>query len=319
MSVHHQKYGAIAVTGGEGFIGRNVHKALTGLGTTVISVDRKFAGSDRRAQSYECDIRDGARINEVFASHKITGIIHLASLLRTASERDPFAATQVNVIGSLNILEAARACKVQRLVYASSASIYGTRTAADKACEEDVTAPEDLYGSAKQYVEKLGETYRRNYGIEFIALRVPIVVGPGAMDTASPWRSEIFDLSAGNSNPRTVSIPFQESETISIVHVEDLADQFAALIRARRPSFSVYNAACEVWTLRELKRELESLNGNLRVNCGDAAVMGFPRVLDAERYKREFDYSPIALKDRLRAAVHAGSGLDGIAQSPLGA
>lgn len=119
--------------------------------------------------------------------------------------------------------------KLETAARVRSASVYGTRDAEDKAREGDVTAPEDVYGGTKKYVEMLGEAYRRTYGIEFIALRVPIVVGPGAMDTASPWRSEIFGL-AGKSNPQAVSIPFQESETISLVHVEDLAQQFATLI-----------------------------------------------------------------------------------------
>jgi len=304
MSFPAQKGDSILVTGGEGFIGHHVRNALIKLGTNVVSVDCKFAGYGGRKQCYECDIRDSAKINEIFASHKITGVIHLASLLRTASERNPLAATQVNIIGSLNILEAARAFKVRRVVYASSASVYGTRGAADKAREKDATAPEDVYGSAKKYVEMLGEAYRRAYGVEFIALRVPIVVGPGAMDTASPWRSELFSF-ADKSRGRAITIPFQESETVSLVHVADLAQQFAALIHANRPSFSLYNATCEIWTLRELKKIVESLNENLHVNCGDAAVSGFPRVLDAERFKNEFNYSPIALKDRLRAAFHA--------------
>jgi len=302
MSFPTRKGDPILVTGGEGFIGQHVRKALTNLGTRVVSVDRRSAGADRPGQCYDCDIRDTARINEIVASHKIAGIIHLASLLRTASERDPLSATQVNIIGSLNILEAARAFKVQRVVYASSASVYGTRGAADKAREEDVTAPEDVYGNAKKYVETLGEAYRRAYGIEFIALRVPIVVGLGAMDTASPWRSQIFSL-AEMSNPRTISIPFQESETISLVHAEDLAQQFATLVHANRPSFSVYNAACEIWTVRDLKKEVESLNGNLGVNCADAAVSGFARVLDAERFTTEFGYSLQSLETCLRAAL----------------
>jgi nucleoside-diphosphate-sugar epimerase len=274
-----QKGDSILLTGAEGFIGQHVRRALTVSGSSVVSVDCKFAGLDVREQCYDCDIRNGAKINEILALHKITGIIHLASLLRTASERNPLAATQVNIIGSLNILEAA-----------------------DKAREEDVTSPEDVYGSAKKFVEMLGEAYQRAYGIEFIVLRVPIVVGPGAMDTASPWRSELFNF-ADKSRRRAISIPFQESETISLVHVEDLAQQFATIVHAARPCFSVYNAPCETWTLRELKRAVESLNENLRVNCGNAAVSGFPRVLDAERFKAEFNYSPAALKDRLRAAA----------------
>jgi UDP-glucose 4-epimerase len=301
MNFPPQQGDSILVTGGEGFIGQHVRRVLANSGKNAVSVDSRSVSSGHGEQCYECDIRDGARINEIFVSHKITGVIHLASLLRTASERNPLAATQVNIMGSLNILEAARVFKVPRVVYASSASIYGSRPAVDRAREMDVTAPEDVYGSTKKYVEMLGEAYRRTYGLEFIVLRVPIVVGPGAMDTASPWRSEIFDL-ADKSTKRAISIPFQESETLSLVHVTDLANQFAILIHAKSLSFSVYNAACEIWKLSELKTEVETLNQGLHVNCGKAAVSGFPRVMDAERFKAEFTYSPTALKDRLRAA-----------------
>jgi hypothetical protein len=54
-----------------------------------------------------------------------------------------------------------------------------------------------------------------------------------------------------------------------------------------------------------LKKALESLNENLLVNCGKAAVSGFPRMMDAKRFEAEFNYSPIALKDRLHTAFHA--------------
>ena len=150
MNFPRQRADSILVTGGEGFIGQHVRRALAGSGTSAVSLDCKLAGSDHGEQRYERDIRDSARINEIFASHKITRVIHLVSLLRTASEQNPLAATQVNIVGSLNILEAARTFNVQRVVYASSASVYGTREAADKAREADLTAPEDVYGSTKE-------------------------------------------------------------------------------------------------------------------------------------------------------------------------
>lgn len=75
---------SILATGGQGFIGQHVRRTLTHSETSVVSVDCKFPVSGGREQSYECGIRDVARINEIFASHKITGIFHPASLLRTA-------------------------------------------------------------------------------------------------------------------------------------------------------------------------------------------------------------------------------------------
>ena len=103
------------------------------------------------------------------------------------------AATQVNVEGSLNLLEMARQFEVRRFLFGSSLSVYGTCPAHQVVTEMDRAAPEDLYGAAKLYVEQLGEAYRQAHGLEFVSLRIGRVVGPGARSATSVWRSEIFE------------------------------------------------------------------------------------------------------------------------------
>src|SRR6516162_9858775 len=76
----------------------------------------------------------------------------MASTLRTASEKDPKKATEANILGTLNVLEAARIFGVARVVFASSAAIYGSKAAQDDISEADSATPEDLYGAAKKYI-----------------------------------------------------------------------------------------------------------------------------------------------------------------------
>jgi UDP-glucose 4-epimerase len=299
--------GLILVTGGEGFIGRQVRNALQATGREVISIDHEIVGQSHDGMSHECDLADARRLQQILASVRrpITAIAHLASVLRTASEQNPKSATETNILGSLNVLEAARQLKTRRVVFASSVSIYGTKPAASEINENDCTAPEDMYGAAKKYVEVLGNTYSHNSGIKFVSLRIPIVVGSGPGTSTSAWRTDLLNA-LGEHGKRDVLIPFREDETLSIVHVEDLANAFAMLLNAPVVAHSIYNAPCEIWRLSDLKKEVESLNAQVQVSFGDKGVSGFPRRLNCERFRTEFDYAPdLSVHLRRAAQRHA--------------
>lgn len=296
--------GLTVITGGEGYIGRHVRSRLLASGQAVVSLDRVNPRSLDGAQSYECDLTNATRLQEILASAQrpITGIAHLASTLRTASLKDPYRATEVNILGTLNVLEAARTFRVPRVVFASSVSIYGSKNAQDDISESDPTTPEDVYGAAKQYLEVLGDAYSRKYGMQLVALRIPIVVGPGPIGaSSSPWRTDIVDA-LGENTEREILIPFPESETLSIVHVEDLAKAVSILLNAPTISCSTYNAPCEIWRLADLKKELESLNERLHIRFGDSTITGFPRKLNCDRFQAEFNLFP-SLAKRLQDAA----------------
>ena len=293
----------IVVTGGEGFIGRHVRSALLAAGDDVISLDRRSTSQLVGGLSYECDLTDAQRLQQILASapRPISAIAHLASTLRTASEKDPKKATEVNILGTLNVLEAVRILGVARVVFSSSISIYGSKGAQDDISEADLTAPEDMYGAAKKYIEALGSAYRRNYGMQFVSVRVPIVVGSGPGTSTSPWRTELLDA-LGERQQREIRVPFPEDETLSIIHVEDLARAFLILLHAPTVPHSTYNAPCEIWRLSDLKKEIECLNEKVHISFGDSAIRGFPRRLNCDRFKAEFRYIP-QLSQRLREAV----------------
>ena len=207
----------------------------------------------------------------------------------------------MNVGGSLNILEMAARFNVSRVIYASSGSVYGTQPASRLVSEDQPAAPEDVYGAAKRYVEILGETYERKFGVEFVALRIVMVVGPGGTSVTSPWRNQIFEY-LGSTESKEVLIPYSPDETLPLVHVEEIASMLAILTSAERCSHHIYNSFGDCVHPSELKKEIESLNPNIRVTLGTAAVTG-ARAIDSSRFAREFGVLRSGFWQRLRREV----------------
>src|SRR5579864_4227472 len=212
----------VLVTGGRGFIGRAVVKLLQDSGFGVVSLDvAPSVSSPARRHEVECDITDARQLQRVFEIESIGGIVHLAAILPTAAQREPALATEVNMHGSLNLLEMARRFGVRRFVVGGSLSVYGTCGEDQVVSEADRAAPEDLYGAAKLYVEQLGAAYRQ-HGLEFISLRTGRVVGSGARSSSSAWRSQIFELLA-SQDPAEIALPYIGSERILLVQVDYVA------------------------------------------------------------------------------------------------
>jgi len=117
----------VLVTGGRGFIGRAVVKLLQRSGCGVVSLDAAPGTSSSASRhEVECDLIDVKQLQRVFEIEPVGGIIDLAAILPTAALREPALATEVNVHGSLNLLEMARGFGVRRFVFGSSLSVYGT-------------------------------------------------------------------------------------------------------------------------------------------------------------------------------------------------
>jgi nucleoside-diphosphate-sugar epimerase len=297
---------SVLVTGGRGFIGRAVRKLLQRSGYSVLALDQPESaapgpGHFALGREFGIDITDREQLRWLFQARPVAAIAHLAAILPTMAQREPARATQVNVEGSLNLLEMARQFGVQRFVFGSSLSVYGSRPAEQVVTEMDRAAPEDLYGAAKLYVEQLGETYRQAHGVEFVSLRIGRVVGPGARSATSAWRSEIFER-LGTATAAEIEIPYAETERILLIHVEDVAEMFLKLLQAQRAAHGIYNAACESLVVGDLRRELERLNRRLRVKLGGRVVVGNPRQVDWSRLAREFGVGMVPIFELLASA-----------------
>jgi len=96
---------SVLVTGGGGFIGKHLRPLLERQGLNVVSLDCRRGRAGSAPTCYQCDITDSEQVEAIFRTHRFEAVIHLASILPTASRQDPHKATKVNITGSLNLLE----------------------------------------------------------------------------------------------------------------------------------------------------------------------------------------------------------------------
>jgi nucleoside-diphosphate-sugar epimerase len=294
-----EKPSGVLITGARGFVGRSLAKLLQRHTYRVIAAD--VTPAEAESNGIICDITDVSRLRALFQSERIDAIVHLAAILPTAAQRQPVLASQVNIQGSLNLLEMAREFGVRRFIFGSSLSVYGTCPEDQLVSEQDRAAPEDLYGAAKLYVEQLGKTYRLASSLEFASLRIGRVVGPGARSTTSAWRSKIFENL--RSTDATIQIPYAASERILLVHVDDVARMLFGLLRTERFEHTVYNGACESVRVGELKSALEKLNSGLRVKLAGREVVGNPRRVDWSRLAGDFEFTVRPIFEQLADAA----------------
>ncbi len=168
------------VTGGCGFIGSHVVDRLVECGDDVVVVDDLETGGaawlDPDADLVRGSVLDAAQLRKVFEGAE--RVFHLAALPRVErSVEDPVGTHRVNVDGTLNVLEAARCAGVDRIVYASSSSVYGQQ-ATHVMSEEMTPAPLSPYALQKLLGEQYLSMFAPVYGITAVSLRYFNVYGP---------------------------------------------------------------------------------------------------------------------------------------------
>jgi UDP-glucose 4-epimerase len=173
----------VLVTGGAGFIGSHIVDALIGLGHEVTVVDDLSTGKREHlnpdAKLYHLDIRDALGLEEVFAAERPEIVNHQAARANVRESMDkPVLYAEVNVIGSLNLLELSRKYGVEKFIYASTGgAVYGEPEYLP-ADEAHPINPLDPYGASKHFVEHYLYLYGINYGLSYTSLRYPNVYGP---------------------------------------------------------------------------------------------------------------------------------------------
>ena len=279
------------VTGGAGFIGSHLVDALLARDDEVHVVDNLATGSPANlgpaAELHEIDVRNES-IADLFAKLRPKVIFHLAAQadVGTSVEQPAFDA-DVNVVGTVRVLEAARAAGA-RVVFASTGgAIYGE--CERPAREEDERRPVSPYATSKLAGEEYLATWNRLHGTRHVACRLANVYGPRQLPSLEGGVVAIFldRLRDGGGT----SIFGDGSQTRDFVYAGDVADAFLAAARADRPG--IYNVGTGVeTTVLELHRLCAETAGREQEPEFAAARPGDLRrsVLDPARTERELGW-----------------------------
>lgn len=274
---------------GAGLIGALTAGLLAARGDRVVVLDvRRHQGDLAPGADFEtCDVTDGAAVDAVVARRGITRIVHTAALLSTGIRADPVAGVRVNMVGTANVLEAARQHGVKRLVFASSTTAAYTTfgDAHPDGVAEDVPMrlisqrPASIYALTKVAGEHLVHLYCDHYGLDALSLRYGAVLGSvGGPPSSVPGRLLARLAEAGRSGTHLVlDDPFLLwGGREEFVDARDCARANIAALDASSPAQRVYNVATGRWyALNEFVAVMQQVFPGLSVDYPRELATGF--------------------------------------------
>ena len=243
----------VLVTGGAGFIGSHVVERLLSQGHYVVCLDNfdetyplalkranmRSVSSHERFVLAQGDIRDRAFLDQAFSRHEFDAIVHLAAL---SGVRDSLAKAalyeEVNIRGTLNLLEEARAHKIEKFVFASSSSVYGLNGKSPLEETQKLDSPISPYAASKIAGELLCHVFSYNYGFQTVALRFFTVYGPRQKPgmAVSLFTNRI---DAGEEVP-----VFGDGTSVrDYTYVGDIVNGIEAALSYQGPPFEAFNLA----------------------------------------------------------------------------
>ncbi|MEW6271087.1 MAG: NAD-dependent epimerase/dehydratase family protein, partial [Thermodesulfobacteriota bacterium] len=252
----------ILVTGGAGFIGSHVAEAYVGAGHEVVVLDDLSSGKREQvpegARFVQMDVRDPG-VRELFARERPELLSHHAAQMDVRrSVADPQFDAAVNLMGLLNLLEAAKAAGTRRVLFASSGGAGYGEQEAFPAPETHRTAPVSPYGVSKVASELYLGCYRAMTGLEWVAMRYANVYGPRQDPHGEAGVVAIFTLKLLSGETPTIN--GDGKQTRDYVYVGDLVRANLAL--ATHPYCGAMNFGTGIETeVNELFRELRALCG----------------------------------------------------------
>ncbi|HEY50356.1 MAG TPA: SDR family NAD(P)-dependent oxidoreductase [Dehalococcoidia bacterium] len=288
------------ITGGLGFLGCYLARKLMEKGEEVVIFDLA-AGSKLiedikdKLKLVRGDLTDWTQVLAAVSDNDIDCIYHLAAMLPPRSEQNLAATFELNVQGTIHVLEAARLLKVGSVLLVSTIATYGLGI--PHLSNEDVPQqPRNMYGTTKVCCERLGEQYHRKYGVNFRAVRFPPVLGAGRNDSAQSAFSYLAIREPVLGRPYTLYV--ERKTRMSLIYVKDAVGSLISLKEAdeARLKRRIYNLHGLSFQAADLAQEVRKRVPEARLDFKPDPVMldsinNWPTLNDA-RAREEWDWQP---------------------------
>jgi UDP-glucose 4-epimerase len=302
----------VAVTGGAGYIGSTLIKNLVAEGHSIASLDNQVNGSYRyldylgdRVEVVDGDIRCP---NDLDAALKgADAVVHAAAISDLdACNDNPDEAISVNIYGTYQVTEAAKRNKVKRIVFCSSAAVYGTPTTTP-VTERHATHPLNLYGVTKLAGEKLLNASHINNGLETVNLRFGNVYGVGIYTN---WIGVIPKFVALALDGKPLTVYGDGASTRDFIHVEDITRAITLSLTKEGVGGETLNIGNETTTVNEIantvSKEAERATGKQVMITHVPPRQGETREFsyDTAKIKATLDFAPKwKLRDGIRQII----------------
>jgi UDP-glucose 4-epimerase len=296
----------VLITGGMGVIGAMTTRRFVQEGHRPVvmarHLDRNLIAPVEEKIDIELgDVQDFPRLASIIQTHNITHIVHTAALVGAVSNKNPPQSVHVNVVGALNVLEAARLMHVKRVVYTSAKGVYGYITG-EYAHPTYKPVPEDypknpvrIYESGKLMGEHIGEFYQRTYGIEFLALRFAMTFGPGKMvrHGGMAVTSQIVELPFAGKPVRIAKGGDQKDE---FMYTKDVAYSIYLATMAEKHRYTAYNIGPGVGqTLNDFAHAVRRCIPEADIEVGPGLQFleaPYHAIFDVTRAREDFNWGP---------------------------
>ena len=311
----------ILVAGGSGFFGKNLSRCLADRGEEVLLVQRHSMNPPsflapfwgKQVKQELGNILDLSLVIDLVQSYKVDAIVHAASETSGWFDLHPGAVLnpkgwhirerfEVEVIGTVNCLDATRLMGLQRMVFVSSVDNYRGLPHQPEVFDEDAFLPPVAYspdGNCKRAADMMGYMYAKGYGFEYITVRLGSNYGIGCHSIINPMiegalEGKEVDLHMFAANRRTHA-----------VNAKDSAEGTCALLLAKKPlEHHIYNLACENPTMQEIADTVKEVIPGAKIKLGPPSKEKADnleyRPQNMERVKKEVGFSAMTLKQGIQ-------------------
>jgi threonine 3-dehydrogenase len=290
------------ITGGTGYIGAELAHILVARDEEVVLFDVAIAeyrieDIKNKVKVVRGDLSNWSEVANVVKEYKITEIYHMGALLTLASESNPWASFRVNVIGTYNVLEAARLFDVEKMMFTSSLGTYGLGIP-EVIDDLTIQRPTNFYGCGKLYCEGLGRWYMNKFGMDFRSIRYPSTCGPNVR-TPGHW-VPVMIQDAIMGRPHECIYASAGDPGTPIIYMTDAARAADMILQAPKDKIRMVNycvsGIADAVSVHELetvlKRRYPKTEITYRAPVGGIALTVVKR-LDDSYARKEWGWKPL--------------------------
>ncbi|HEX7021787.1 MAG TPA: NAD(P)-dependent oxidoreductase [Trueperaceae bacterium] len=286
---------SVLVTGASGFLGQAVARALADAGVKIIATDVRERDGSIPVEAL--DLCDGEAVRALLARLRPCAVVHCAAFgkdaagLLASAEQNPRRAVQVNVNAFSELLDACQAAGIRRVVWSSSTTVYGPPACypgRTRVTEMDKPAPTSVYGATKMLAERVSALAFDPGRFEPVALRLPLVYGPGRWygGAQARWMNFVRDAVAGRKQPYAF-----DTAPADWIYISDALDALRAALETPSLPHAVYNVEGTVtspYDMAVLVAEFTQAGCQLERHDLDREIV----LVDGSAFARDTAYAP---------------------------